>query len=145
MKILKFFLVLLILNACAGSKFTKNNTSYIGEWNGIDNWNNKGDIKLNSNGYASLSINGENLGGDNFIVEGIPSELKYVIDYNKKPVWIDFILYEKGNNIEQGRLRGIVEFIDDKKIRLLLNSNEERYLNFDKSLDKHIITLTKKQ
>ena len=136
--------IFLVLNTCGEKPTANHDAVHIGKWSGMDGWKNKGDVVLDNAGFAYLTIKGETLGGANYVVNGEPVELKYVINNSKKPNWIDFILYRKKDQRELGRLKGIIEFSDTKNARMLLNFNEDRFNNFENTDSNYIITLTKK-
>ena len=75
-------------------------------------------------------------GGNDLEIDGHKAELKYEIDYSKSPIWLDLItvVYGKDGQIGEGRLKGIVKFLTDKKIEYRIGHNitDERPVEFDK-------------
>ena len=75
-------------------------------------------------------------GGNDLEIDGHKAELKCEIDYSKSAIWLDLItvVYGKDGQIGEGRLKGIVKFLTDKKIEYRIGHNitDERPVEFDK-------------
>ena len=64
--------------------------------------------------------------------------MKYEDDLTKNPIWIDLIAIEKETKIEKGRIKGILKYINDNNLEILLNFNGDRYDNFEKENEVYI-------
>lgn len=123
--------VSLILYGCS----SHTDKRIIGEWkNSSDNT----DMILDdSNHVFFMRGNNQVDGGNDFKIDGHKAELKYEIDYSKSPIWLDMItvVYGKDGEIGEGRLKGIVKFLTDKKIEYRVGNKitDERPVEFDKA------------
>jgi len=63
--------------------------------------------------------------------DGQPGTCKYEIDYSKNPIWLDVVVFPKGQNKEIGRMKGIVRFVSSNKMEWRINPGGERFTNFD--------------
>ncbi|MEN5308350.1 hypothetical protein ABE425_12625 [Chryseobacterium cucumeris] len=125
------------------AKAQKSQFNIVGNWESIDYWKSKGKAGFTKDGYVSITINGEEIDGKNFIIHGGPDngqkgELKYKIDMEKTPIHIDFIALK--DNQEKGRLLGIIVPINDSKFLMLINMNGKRPESIDHD---ETMTLTK--
>jgi len=77
------------------------------------------------------------------MINGIKAELKYEVDFAKNPIWIDLIAIEKETKIEKGRIKGILKYINENNIEILLDFNGKRYKNFEKENEEYILMLKK--
>jgi len=143
MKKYKTILLLIFLSICAIKANSQNSQTLIGQWNGTDFWKNKSDLIFTEDKNVSLTVNGEKIGGENFMVNGIKAELKYEVDFAKNPIWIDLIAIEKETKIEKGRIKGILKYINENNIEILLDFNGKRYENFEKENEEYILMLKK--
>lgn len=109
MKQLFVFAVIYIMIAGCISKQDK----YIGAWFGKTVAKDTIMIVFDPDGYAAIMKNSEVLGGKN--KEGVNST-KYVFDWSKEPVWLDFI--EFTDNKETYRNKLVVRFISKDKMLL---------------------------
>lgn len=116
---------------------------HLGEWVGIQRGD-TGIIILNRGNIAEFIINNEVMGGDGFEVNGVKAVLQYEIDYTKDPIWLDFVVYEAGQEQEKGRIKGIARFLSDTQmeLRVSFDSSIDRFLAFD-SEDTNTIILNK--
>jgi hypothetical protein len=82
------------------------------------------------------------LGGPGyFLNDGKPGVCKYEIDYSKQPIWLDLVVYEKGQSVERGRIKGIVRFPSSNRMDLRMNSmpNAERFKDFNNINPQEIV------
>lgn len=93
---------------------------HLGHWMGLDDGE-VGFINMNKKGFAYFVVDGENMGGESFSVEGMEMYMRYQIDYAQSPQAIDFILYFKKGDIESGRLSGIFRFEGPDKLFICVN------------------------
>jgi hypothetical protein len=76
-----------------------------------------------------MTINGEKIDGKNFIIRGGPNdgdkgEMKYVINTKRSPIQIDIIALK--DNIEKGRILGIIIPVHHTKMLMLLGFDGKR-------------------
>lgn len=143
MKKYKTILLLVFLSFCAIKVNSQNSQTLIGKWNGTDFSKNKCDLIFTEDKNVSLTVNGEIIGGENFMINGIKAELKYEVDFAKNPIWIDLIAIEKETKIEKGRIKVILKYINENNIEILLDFNGKRYKNFEKENEEYILMLKK--
>ena len=122
---------------------SQNNQILIGKWYRTDYWKNKSNLIFTEDKNVSLTIIGEIISGKNFLVNGIKAELKYEDDLTKNPIWIDLIAIEKETKLEKGRIKGILKYINDNNLEILLNFNGDRYDNFEKENEVYILIMKK--
>jgi hypothetical protein len=116
-----------------------------GLWKGVDQ-EDVGFLSFNEKGFAMLSINNETLGGENFAVNGINAKLTYLVNYSTNPIGLDLILTRLDSNKEVGRLLGIIEFIEDNKLKLRINfDSPTRPANFMPNDNDDSIILERKE
>ncbi|MBN1950756.1 MAG: hypothetical protein JW801_06105 [Bacteroidales bacterium] len=118
--------LLLLLVTCAVFSQGK----HVGIWKGTSDGE-VGFFKFDADGYATITTDGETMGGKDFIVEDTHVKLTYTIDYSLAPHHIDFVLTTLDDAEEFGRFIGIIEFLskDEMKIRIDFN-NEGRPTDF---------------
>lgn len=114
----------------------------VGSWISSDFWSNESETIFTKDGYISLTINGEKVDGKNFVIHGGPNdgqkgELKYEIDSKKSPIEIDIIALK--DNVEKGRILGIIIPVHHTKFLMLLSFDGKRPKtmndeNFEKTL-----------
>lgn len=130
-KCLLIICVSLILYSCSSQRDRR----IIGEWK--NNGDNTDLIFDDSDHIFFVRNNNQVDGGNDFKIDGHKAELKYEIDYSKSPIWLDFItvVYGKDGQIGEGRLKGIVKFLTDKKIEFRIGHsvNDDRPVEFDKA------------
>ncbi len=118
----------------------------MGVWNSIDISKNESKTIFTQDGYGSLTVNGEEIDGKNFIIKGGPNngqkaELKYEINYKSNPIQIDLVAIKDGK--EKGRMLGIAKPIDNNKFLMVLKFNGNRPQNIDNENLEQTLTLTK--
>ena len=102
-------------------------TRHIGEWKSSSE---NMELILDKNNDAILIQNNQAVGGKDWIVHGGKGQLKYIIDYSKKPIWLDLIgTYKKKDQTYNLRLNGIIRFITGRKMeyRIDLVPNEDTH------------------
>ena len=144
--ILKIALFFLIFNNClAQSSIQK--IDYTGKWVLTDYWKNTSDFILSSDNYVSMSINGEFIDGQNFIIkggtnDGQKGELKFSINYEKNPIEIDFILIK--NNSEKSRILGVIKPINENEFEMTMSFDGNRDTNFSSENSENIMSAKRK-
>lgn len=139
-----FFLFVLILNLNVSAQEMK--LDVIGNWNLTDFWNNESKTVFTKDGYISMTINGEKIDGKNFVIRGGPNdgdegEMKYVINTKRNPIEIDIIALK--DNIEKGRILGILIPVDHTKMLMLLSFDGKRPEAINDENFEQILTLYK--
>ncbi|MFN8207274.1 MAG: hypothetical protein U0T82_07685 [Bacteroidales bacterium] len=138
--IFAFLLVLcVILPAC------QNKTErHIGEWSGAGTGD-EGSFTLREDHTATLTLGRHQIGGEVFKFQGKEGVFKYEIDYTKDPIWLDFVVLEKGTNKELLRMKSIIRFISDKRMewRINLLNPAERFPDFDPKNGNNTLILNK--
>ena len=111
--------LLLLLLITTLTSLTNISTSYVGKWKGED----KGDIgflTLDDEGYAYFDSGGQIIGGKSYNHQGVNASMRYEINENVTPYSIDFIITDLTQNVELGRLQGVVKLIEDNKLRMAI-------------------------
>ncbi|MCB0699870.1 MAG: hypothetical protein H6551_13390 [Chitinophagales bacterium] len=116
----------------------------VGEWTGNSNGEDMSYI-FDEEGYATLTSGNNVMGGKSFVVEGQNASMKYMVNTDENPMWLDLVLYEEGSDMEKGRMKGIARFITDDKMeyRVSFNPAEGRPANFDPEDKNNTILLTR--
>ncbi|WP_397363469.1 hypothetical protein [Olleya sp. R77988] len=124
----KTLLVLLTLTLFSFSP-TQNKYNLIGKWIGEDK-NDSFIVIFENDGYAEFQMNGEILGGKEFVMNGKKGKMTYTINYETSPIELDFkvTLLETG---ESRNLYGIAKFIDKNSIQLSIEYNSIRPTEFN--------------
>jgi hypothetical protein len=131
--------LLLFLPACQ-SKTER----HIGEWSGAGTGD-EGSFILREDHTATLTLGRHKIGGEVFKFRDTEGVFKYEIDYTKDPIWLDFVVLEKGTNKELLRMKSIIRFISDTRMewRINLLKPGERYLEFDQKNGSNTLILDK--
>lgn len=142
----KLFLLFLILTGISYSQTKKE--ILIGNWKATDHSGVKNKMVFSSDGYVSMTINGEFIDGKNFVVKegknkGQKGYLKYETDDSKTPLTMDIVAsgVEKGKIVEKGRLLAIVDFIDNDHLKINLSFNQIRASEFNEDNKESTIFL----
>ncbi len=120
--------------------FLQTNDKHLGEWESDDGYD-VGYLILDEEGYATLKADGQVMGGKSAIVGGVEAYMLYEIDYDSSPIEIDFIIHNLADDEEMGRLKGIMRFIDDNSLKLVLGFKGKRPESFE---DPNVIIFTRK-
>jgi hypothetical protein len=117
---------------------------HIGEWSGASTGDD-GSFVLREDHSAVLILGKHRIGGEVFKFHGTEGVFKYEIDYTKDPVWLDFVVLEKGTNKELLRMKSIIRFISDNRMewRINLLNPTERFLEFDPKNGSNTLILNK--
>lgn len=108
--------------------------SLAGTWEGTDGIGVRAAFKLTAEGYATLHLGGEVLGGP---------AMRYAVDASRTPAWIDFIALD-ATGAERGRLLGLVERLGPDEIRLRMGFGGQRPASFEGATPETTITLRRK-
>lgn len=101
---------------------------HIGLWEDIGATDKKTVIVFRENGTGTISFDYQ------------VSDLKYVIDYSKKPVWLDLIYSREGKPY---RAKMIVQFLDNNQLKWRTFFNEKRPTEFIPEDSDNTITLSR--
>ena len=142
---IKILLISLVI--CNFSYSQNDKLSLIGNWNITDYWGNESVFILSEDNYASMTLNGEFIDGKNFIIrggknDGQKGEMKYIINYEKKPIEIDLIAIKE--NKEMGRILGVIKQITENKFLMIWSFNGERNSDFSENNNEKIMTVVRK-
>lgn len=100
----------------------------VGKRKGVD----KGEVGyfvFDENGYAFMEMQGQKLGGENFVFEGKNARMTYKMNDKVNPMELDIIVSIIGQKGEH-KLKFIVEFIDDDTIKLASDFTQQRPKEF---------------
>jgi len=114
--------------------------SFKGTWTGESNGE-VGTMSFDKKGYVAFIIDGEKVGGKEYIAEGVKLSMRYEYNEAIEPHTMDFIILM--GEEELVRMLGIYKFID--KDTFILNMDfegKDRPLAFDED-DKNQVTLKK--
>lgn len=137
----KLFGIVFISFLClSGTKFQLTD-KLIGNWQATDYWNNTSDFIVTEEKLVTFSVRGQRFGGDDFQINGKPVEIKYSINDTKTPIWLDLIALEKESGTVLLKVKGLIEFINFNKAKILLNLDNKRITHFDEKYNKMIITI----
>ncbi|MGA9212061.1 hypothetical protein [Kaistella sp.] len=118
----------------------------VGVWNSSDYWSNESKTIFSKDGYVSMTVNGEEIEGKNFIIHGGSNngqkgEMKYEINSEKSPIQIDIIALK--DNQEKGRILGIIVPVHHTKLLMLLSFDGKRPEKMNDENYEQTLTLTK--
>ncbi len=117
-----FIIPLFLLNT------TSQKEDFIGKWTGEDQGE-IGFIIFDDEGYASFEVEGQILGGKEFFMNGKKGKMTYTINYETKPIEVDFTM----TKIESGESKiilGIAEFTDEDTMTFDMTFDTERPFEF---------------
>ena len=116
---------LLVFAAC--SPDSKKQT-IVGQWEGESHGQKQTVIYNEDGSWTKIKGNDVKMSSD---IDDTTKTLKYEVDYSKTPHAIDYVIFDKSNNEEVARLKGIFEFLSDKTMRFYM---EEAKYNVEKAL-----------
>jgi len=127
--ILTLFLASILLISCSNSEHIQQfSPPHIGEWAGVDSGGIKAVIVFKENGIGMISFNSQ------------VSDFKYVVDYAKKPIWLDLIYSREGKPY---RAKLIVKFMDTNELKWRTFFNDTRPTEFISDDPKNTMILTR--
>ena len=129
MKNMKRLILLLSAIPLLSLTVIEDNSKFIGKWIGEDE-KEIGYLNFDEEGYAFFEIQGQIVGGKEFVMHGKKGKMTYEINTETNPIQVDFIvtLLESG---EQRRLLCIANFIDNDTMEFAINFEEKRPSGFD--------------
>jgi hypothetical protein len=117
---------------------------HVGEWKGVDSQGKQTSLILNGDNSAILINGNEVLGGVDFKLEDKKINVRYEVDYERDPIWLDLVFYGGEEDKEMGRLFGIVRFLTETKIEYRISDvGNPRYYEFDSSDKDRTLVLDK--
>tara|TARA_R110000787_G_scaffold29800_1_gene80600 strand:- start:6948 stop:7370 length:423 start_codon:yes stop_codon:yes gene_type:complete len=138
MKIFKKTSISLFLLAMLTS-FTSSTEIYVGEWKGEDKGD-AGTFLFSDDGYATFITNGKSMGGKSYMHDEVKASMKYEVNKKVTPFAIDFIIVQKKEKKELGRLKGLLKIINEEEMLLSIGfGGAPRPENFEKD----VITLNR--
>ena len=133
----KLFLFLLIAPLMAFNTI-QTKEGFVGRWAGEDT-KKVGFLTFDAEGYATFEIDGQVMGGKEFVVNGEKGKMVYSINTTVVPIEIDLTL-TKLESGEQKTMLCIAKFENKDTLLFAMDMNDVRPVNFD---GDQIITLTR--
>lgn len=126
----KILLVLFITVGLFGfTNVSAQENAIVGKWKGTDQTQNVGYMIFDKEGYVSMEISGQLIGGKEFILNDSKGSMQYKTNFNVKPATLDMVLTNL-NTKEEKRMLGIIEIINPNEIKIAFNFDEERPTTF---------------
>ena len=113
------YLLLLIVVPFLSFNIINDKNKFIGKWVGDDQYE-IGYINFDDEGYAYFEIEGQIIGGKEFVFDGKKGRMTYEINSNVDPIEIDLII-TKLESGEQKKLFCIASFIDDDSMKFAID------------------------
>lgn len=129
-KIALFLAMFLVLTSFTASEVV-NGFNLVGKWTGTEENNAKGSFIFDEFGYATMFMNGAQLGGKNFEFEGKKASLKYVIDQSVNPITLDFIVTEPTSS-RKLKIMFLIKIINNNTIVIASEDDNKRPSKFTK-------------
>ena len=136
------FLAILLLIGFQIISTSSTAQSFKGQWKGESNGE-IGTMSFDKKGYVAFIIDGEEVGGKEYVIEGVKMSMTYAYDESIEPHTLDFIISMENEEIT--RMLGIYKFID--KNTLVINMDFDgiaRPLEFGED-DKNQVTLKREK
>lgn len=122
---------LLVLISCAAFG-QRDKQTLIGQWNGVQGSDTMTFIFSNDGIITMLNkTRNETMGGRESMRLGKKVRLTYATDLTKKPFALDLIIQEIETKKEQGRMKGIFEFLNGEQIKINFGPGNDRPTTFD--------------
>ena len=116
--------------------------SIVGKWSGSAKGK-TGTMVFSEDGYITMTINGETLGGKNFKTEsGDVVNTLYTVNYKKKPHWIDVTVKNAAGEKLQS-FKGIFEFVKQNslRVRISFDGSDNRPTDFVSKAGDEVFSL----
>lgn len=126
---MKNLLILLILTPLFSIAQNIDSNNFIGKWTGEEKGE-MGAVIFENNGFAFWELDGQIVGGKEFMFEGEKKSLTYRINTHIDPIQIDFII----TNLISGEVRELVciaKFVDADNILLTIGFDIPRPTEFN--------------
>jgi uncharacterized protein (TIGR03067 family) len=126
---MKRIFILLIVLPLLSFNSDLNSVDLIGKWTGEDKGQ-IGFITFDKEGYAIFEIEGQIIGGKEFVMNGKKGKMTYELNLKKKPIEIDLTITKLESN-EQKKILCIAEFVDENNMILAMTFDSERPTEFN--------------
>jgi len=126
---MKRILILLFVLPFLSFNSSLDSFNLIGKWTGED----KGEIgfiTFDKEGYATFEIEGQVIGGKEFLMNGKKGEMTYELNLDKNPIEIDLTI-TKLESKEQKKILCIAEFKDENNMIFAMTFNSQRPTEFN--------------
>ncbi len=139
---MKRFIICLAVFASNLAYSQSDNLSLVGEWEGFEGTGRLTFIFESDSVITMLNSKdpGTILGGRESIRNEKKVRMIYLLDKSQKPFAIDFVIQETNSKIELGRMKGILEFEGENKLKINFRPGKERPTSFENDF----ITITRK-
>ena len=143
----RIFVLLAIVLIIPATVFTQNmvtDTLCTGEWSGTDGSGKEASIVFDKDGFAMLKIDGQILGSRDTSInkKGV---VRYVLDYTKDPVWLDFNIYNL-NGKQVGAMKTLVKIYGCQELDITIGfALNERPKKIDVMDNKNTMVLHRVQ
>lgn len=126
---MKKILLLLVAIPLLSLTVEQDNSNFIGKWIGEDQQS-IGHLNFDTEGYAFFEIQGQIVGGKEFVMNGKKGKMTYEINRETNPIQIDLVvtIIESG---DEKKLLCIAKFIDNDTMEFAINSEGNRPTAFD--------------
>lgn len=114
----------------------------VGKWRGEDG-KEVGFITFDKKGYVIFTIDQQDIGGKQYLSDGIEYDMTYETDDSVSPAHLDFVITTCSDSEEIGRMPGIYKLLNDNTlvVNMKFDGSERPEAFDDESEDQ--ITLTK--
>ncbi|MCK8521508.1 hypothetical protein M0D21_08010 [Aquimarina sp. D1M17] len=126
---MKKLLIILFIIPLLSMTIENDNAKFIGKWVGQDE-NEIGYLNFDSEGYAYFEMQGQIIGGKEFVRNGKKGSMTYEINSETNPIQVDLIVTLFESN-EQKKLLCISNFIDDDTMKFAIGFEGIRPKEFD--------------
>ena len=126
---MKRIFILLILLPLLSFNSDLNSIDLIGKWTGEDKGQ-IGFITFDKEGYSTFEIEGQIIGGKEFVMNGKKGKMTYEFNLEKNPIEIDLTITKLESN-EQKKILCIAEFEDENNMIFAMTFDSERPTEFN--------------
>ena len=126
---MKKLFILLLAVPLLSFNIKTDNSKFIGKWAGEDGQE-IGYLSFDAEGYAYFEIQGQIMGGKEFVQDGQKGSMTYEINDETNPIQVDLILTLLDSG-EQNKLLCIANFIDNDTMEFALGFQGIRPIEFD--------------
>lgn len=126
---MKRILILLLVIPLLSMTIENDKAKFIGKWIGEDK-KEIGSLNFDSEGYAYFEVQGQIMGGKEFVQNGKKGSMTYKINSETNPIQVDLIVTMLESK-EQKKLLCIANFIDNDTMEFAINFEENRPTEFD--------------
>jgi hypothetical protein len=110
----------------------------VGKWRGEDGGE-VGFITFDKKGYVTFSIRNQEIGGKEYLSDGVVYDMTYDTDETTEPYKIDFVIITHEDQLEIARMPGIYRFSDHQTLIINMKfDGSERPETFDETSDDQI-------